>query len=392
LKITWASNLILDLHLHRTTQIEVLKNLEMLGNEPFLIGMRSRRRLTQQESKELHTLQVPIRFYPFISEIIYLFVLELLLPVHIILRDPDFIIMDPEISIFGSAIALMISKLRKKPKFILDIRSTPIDVKGVLGHLHELQFTLSILYAKKVFSGITIITPLMKKEVCTKYSIESCNVGVWTSGVSSSFFNPDIWQTEGQKLRLNLGLSNRFVVFYHGHITVERGILTLFNAMVYLKNINPNYLLFLLGDGPLVYNLQKKIRDYNMENNVIIHPAVPYSEVPKFISMSDICIIPLPNNALWRFQSPLKLLEYLSMGKVIIVSDIPAHRSVVKQSNCCLYLSSVSSEEIIKLLTFAKKNEEYFQGWGESGRKIVTSNYTWTKVAADFQEYLKRFL
>ena len=42
-KITWASSLILDVHLHRTTQIEVLKNIMMMGNDTLLIGMRSSR-------------------------------------------------------------------------------------------------------------------------------------------------------------------------------------------------------------------------------------------------------------------------------------------------------------------------------------------------------------
>jgi glycosyltransferase involved in cell wall biosynthesis len=367
--------------------METLKNLAMMGNDTLLIGMRSRERLKLEENTNLRLIQIPIRFFPIVSELIYLIVFAFVLPVHILCSNPDFVIMDSELSILGSITGVFVSKF-KKTKFVLDIRSTPVYVQSFRGTLQRLQFDVSVFFARGLFSGITIITPMMKEEICKKYVIEPKKVGVWTSGVSESLFDPALWAISGKGLRVKLGLSDSFVVFYHGHLTAARGIPEIVEATRILAQKRNNFVLFLLGDGPVVPMIKSLIMKENIEKNVIIHNAVSYSEVPKYVSMSDVCIIPLPDNPLWRFQSPLKLLEYLSMEKVVIATDIPAHRRVVGNAECCLYLSSMDTKEIIKLFEFAQLHKAKFDNWGKSGRKIVLKEYTWKKVAQDFQNYL----
>jgi glycosyltransferase involved in cell wall biosynthesis len=358
-----------------------------MGNDTLLIGMRSKKRLKLEESTNPHLIQIPIRSFPIVSELIYSVVLAFLLPIHILCSNPDFIIMDPQLSILGSVTGVFVSKF-KKTKFVLDIRSIPVDVQGFLGTLHRLQFDVSVFFARGLFSGISIITPMMKEEICKKYAVEPIKVGVWTSGVSESLFDPALWSISGKELRAKLGLSDSFVVFYHGNLSAIRGIPEIVEATRILAQRRNNFVLFLLGSGTVVSTLKSLIKKENIEKNVIIHDAISYGEVPKYISMSDVCIIPLPDNPLWRFQSPLKLLEYLSMEKVVIATDIPAHRRVVGNAECCLYLSSMNTKEIIKLLEFAQLNKAKLDSWGKSGRKIVLKEYTWKKVAQDFQSYL----
>jgi glycosyltransferase involved in cell wall biosynthesis len=387
MKITWASSLILDLQLHRTTQIEILKNLTMMGNDTLLIAMRSRERLKLEKSTSLQLTQIPIRFFPIVSELIYLVVLAFLLPVHIIRSNPDFVIMDSQFSILGSITGVFVSKF-KKTKFLLDIRSTPIGFPGFRGVLQRLQFDVSVFFARGLFSGISTITPMMKEEICKKYAIKNIRVGVWTSGVSDSLFDPALWRISGKELRSKLGLSDSFVVFYHGDLSAARGIPEIVEATRVLAQKRNNLVLFLLGSGPVVPMIKSLIMKENIENNVIIHSAVSYEEVPKYISISDICIVPLPDNPLWRHQSPLKLLEYLSMEKVVIATDIPAHRRVIGNAECCLYLSSMDTKEIIKLFEFTQLHKDKLNSWGKVGRKIVLKEYTWKKVAQDFLRYL----
>jgi glycosyltransferase involved in cell wall biosynthesis len=229
---------------------------------------------------------------------------------------------------------------------------------------------------------------MMKKDVCTEFSLKPSKVGIWTSGVSAKLFDPDARRIQGNKLRNKFGLSGKFVVFYHGSLSSTRGIPDTFEAMKILMKKYSNIVLFLLGSGPIAYMLKSSIKSENLQNNIIIHDAVEYEQVPKFISMSDVCIIPLPDYPCWRSQSPLKLFEYLSMEKVVIATDIPAHRSVLDNRKCCIYLSSVNPEEIAKVIEYASINKEKLAGWGKTGRKIVLQKYTWEKVAEVFEHYL----
>ena len=68
--------------------------------------------------------------------------------------------------------------------------------------------------------------------------------------------------------------------------------------------------------------------------------------------MCDVGLIPIPDLLIWRNQCPLKLLEYASMKKVIIATDIPAHRFVFgEKSNSVFFIASGSSEEIAKAIS-----------------------------------------
>jgi glycosyltransferase involved in cell wall biosynthesis len=333
-----------------------------------------------------HLLLVPIRYFPVIADAIYASILALLLPIYIVRSDPDFVIMCSGFAVIGSIPGLLVSKFRKT-KFILDIRSVPVETCGFRGALRKFSFNVSVFIAKRLFAGITIITLMMKKEICERFVIQPSKVGVWTSGVAASLFDPTIWGIQGRELKIKLGLSNKFVVLYHGSLSAGRGIIETVEATKILAQRSSNVVLFLLGSGPIVSLLRSSIKREGIENNVIIHDFVEYEEVPKFISMCDVGIIPLADNPYWRFQLPLKLLEDLAMEKVVIATDIPAHRKVVGSEDCCLYLPSIDPEEIAKMMRFAQINKDKLEGWGKSGRKIVLRNYTWEKVAEDFENY-----
>lgn len=382
----WVSFTILDAYLHKMALLNILRQLSELDINPTLVAVRSKNAYRIKEPR-IHIVSIPIRSVPLISPIMFAIVLVFFLPVYIITSKTDFVIFDPGVHILGALPSLLFSKFRKV-KFILDIRTTPVELVGFQGFLHRFWFSLSVLLAKKTFDGITIITSSMKKEICNEFGLNPCKVGVWTSGVSDTLFNPENLILEREKLREKIGLTGKFVIFYHGVFTATRGLAETIEAIRILIQKYPAVVFFLLGTGPVVAELRTLILNKGLQENVIIHDPVEQSEVPKFISMCDVCIVPLPNHPYWRHQSPLKLLECLAMGKVIILTDIPAHRSVVGEAKCGIYVYSVNPTEIAKAIEYAYNNKENLEEWGKIGRQIIKEKYTWQKVAKDLENYL----
>jgi glycosyltransferase involved in cell wall biosynthesis len=341
----------------------------------------------QNEDPRVHVTPVPLRYVPVVSSLFFVSVLCFFLPLDIIKSKPDFLIFDPDVSILSSIPSLLISKF-KKVSFVLDVRSVPVETVGFRGFLNRFWFSTSILIAKKLFHGMTIITPLMRKEVCSSFKIDSTKVGVWTCGASLVIFNPKNYISQNAESRSRFGFSEKFVVFYHGIFTATRGLFETIKAIKILKRKYPDVLFFLLGNGPIIPAMKELIQTEELQDNVIIHNPVAHNEVPKFIEMSDICIVPLPNNSYWRFQCPVKLLEYLAMEKVIIATDIPAHRSIVGNEKCVIYISSIEPDDIAKSIEYAYKNKEKLEEWGKSGRTVILKNYTMEKVARDLEDYL----
>jgi glycosyltransferase involved in cell wall biosynthesis len=228
----------------------------------------------------------------------------------------------------------------------------------------------------------------MKGDLSKQYDLDAQKIGVWTSGVSTDLFDSKKYYKKGQNLKAKSGLSNKFIIFYHGAFSTTRGLIETVNAFKEIKTKQPDIVLFLLGTGPAVSILKDLVQTESLQENVIIHSPVAHSEVPPYIAMADVCIIPLPNYPHWRSQSPLKLLEYLSMEKPVILTDIPAHVAVVNENPCGIFMHSTDPHEIANTILETYKNKEKLSAMGKTGKKIITANFTWGKVASDLNDYL----
>lgn len=385
--ILWVSDTQpLDVFLHKTALMSMVTEFEELGHRVTLVAARSAN-VSQSRKSRVHMILFPLRFTAVISPIMYALAILLFLPLLVCTSKPDFVIIEYDISTVSSLPAVLISKLRKV-RFVLDIRSIPVELNGHRSSFHKLKFSVSVLMAKKLFDGVTILTPLMKKEICDRFELDPNKVGVWTSGVSDGLFNPEASFEKGVEIKNILGLNRKFVVFYHGIFTPTRGLAETIDAVKMLLPRYPDIVFFLLGTGSMTSVLNDLIQRERLQENIIIHHSVVQEEVPKFISMCDVGIVPLPNHPYWRYQSPLKLLEYLSMGKVVILTDIPAHRAVVGEARCGIYVSSARSSEIAKSIEYAYFNRESLAEWGKAGRAIVRKSYSWERIARDLENYL----
>ena len=382
----WLSFTLLDVDLHKTALLNILKQFAEIGHKPYLIAIRSRNAYRVEDPK-IGIIPVALRYVPGVSIIMFTVVLAIFLPVIIVSLKIKYILFEPDILILSFFPVYIVSKL-KKTKVVLDIRSVPVETIGFRGLLRKFWFSVSILIAKQFFDGTTIITPSMKEKVCIDFNLNREKVGVWTSGVFEDLFNPQLFNSKGSGLRGKFALTEKFVVFYHGVFTATRGLIETIDALRLLLPTHPNIVFFLLGTGSFASSLKDLIQREGLQGNVIIHEPVDHTEVPSFISMCNVCIVPLPDHPYWRFQSPLKLLEYLSMEKVVILTDIPAHRAVIKEAKCGIYISSVKPNEIAKSIEYAYSNREHLGEWGKTGREIVKSEYTWKKVAKDLENYL----
>lgn len=386
-RILWINPVPLDTHLYQASSVEILKHMAERGHSLALITTRSAN-VVRSENPRARIIPFPLRYVPFLSPIMFTVLLFFFLPLYIIVSDPQFIIAtQPEVSILGIIPGLVLSKI-KRTKSVLDVRSTPVESSGFRGSQQKLWFSICIVVAKKLFDGMTIITPLMRKEICDAYAIDPCSVGTWSSGVDNRLFDPESHVSEGARLKRELGLSGRFVVFYHGVLTATRGLTETVETMRTLGPDCSDVVLFLLGKGPAAALLKRAVQEHGLQDRVIIHDSVDYAEVPGFIMMADVCIVPLPDHPYWRSQSPLKLLEYLAMEKVVILTDIPSHRSVVGEEKCGIYISSVTPAEIAESIAYAHRNRERLAEWGKTGRAIVNDKYVWEKVAQDLENCL----
>lgn len=387
-KITWISFQVLDSFLSKTALIGVSNHLAERGNHVDFFAIRSKK-VFRSSNPNLRLVTIPLRTFPIVTHILYAVLLAIILPFHIAIRRPDFILTGPRFgsSVFSLELRLFPRLLR--PKVILDIRSTPVEVHDLRASLGALWFNISVIMAGKTFDGITIATRQMKNDICSKFSINPESVRVWNNGVDLTLF----WSEKYDEydMRKRLGLTGKFVVFYHGSFSAHRGVTETIESIKILEEDYPDLVLFLLGSGSALPLFEYLIRRNKLQDRVIIHAPVDYVNVPRYIAICDVGIVPLPDIRDWRHQCPLKLIEYLAMEKTVIATDIPANREVIGMDKSGIYVASADPEKIAKAIAYVYDNRGRLKEWGSSGRTIVTKKYDWKKVAENLERYLQEF-
>jgi len=380
IKIFWLTNRYIDKHLHSTGRIEIIKSLVKLGMSVKSVFFYCDKKKNINNIKNAYYLKAYLgnelnRVIVGLKELGIFFLKS---------KDDDFLILGPvRPELFY--IFHLLAKLKSKPKLILDIRTVPVDVpKGVRGIIREKTFHYSIKLASRYFAGIMVISRPLKEKLIREYKIPEKKICIYESGVNLDLFNFEA--TENYRNKLNF--TNRFVIMYHGIFSPNRGLQNVIKAIARLKDEYPEILFFLLGKGPAENEFKEMVKNMALDRYVLIHPPVPQSEVPKYIKSADIGILPFPDIEWWRVSSPLKLMEYLAMKKPVIVTNIPAHRNVIGNKKCGIFIPNHQPEAIIQGIKSAIENRKKLADWGEEGLNIILNNYTWDHQALKIVNFL----
>lgn len=383
MKIVWVNYKRFGESLSKTSRIEMTKELLRMGHSVYLVVPYSGNRCKFGLGENMKYLPT-VLWRGFYSLTFSLTLFLYLIPATL-LGTPNIILFD-FVAFFPLVPFIILSKLRLiKTKFVLDIRTIPVEVRDPIDRLKEQIYKVVLSFANSFSDGVAVISPLMKKQICHEYNIDENNVGIWSSGVSLETFNFEGINPINEPPFCN----KKFIVMYHGALSQSRGLQETVKAIGLLKSSRPDIVFFILGDGKAESKLELSIRELNLGNNVFIHKPVPYEDVPKYIASCHIGILPFPNLNWWRVSSPLKLMEYLAMGKPVIVTDIEAHREVLNNSPCGIFIKSNNPEEIAQGIIRAYTLKNKLKEIGKVGREIVARDYTWKNQADNLINFLE---
>lgn len=152
------------------------------------------------------------------------------------------------------------------------------------------------------------------------------NVSLITNGADLSIFKPNLPENcSVAKTKEVLG--EGAVIGFVG--TIDRWIdfETVIAALKELLTMKNDLKLLVVG-GTMVTDyfdeVQSRVRRLGLQDNVVFTGIVPHAEVPHYIDLMDICLIPMKQGLrLNQARCPDKLFEYLACGKPVVSTSIP---------------------------------------------------------------------
>jgi glycosyltransferase involved in cell wall biosynthesis len=82
----------------------------------------------------------------------------------------------------------------------------------------------------------------------------------------------------------------------------------------------------LIGGGAAWEKLQAQARQLGLEDYVQFMGFVFGEDLRRYLSAADICVDSAPSNSYSDHCTMFKIMEYMSLGKPIVVFDLPEHR------------------------------------------------------------------
>ncbi|MEM8785649.1 MAG: glycosyltransferase family 4 protein [Pseudomonadota bacterium] len=213
--------------------------------------------------------------------------------------------------------------------------------------------------------------------------VEPERIHIIPNGVDLDQFSPG--QPDQQVLRQALGLGDNLVLGFTGFVREWHGldrVLTVLGGTLLAGNIH----FLILGDGPAVPGLKALAKTLGIEDRVHFKGLVSREDMPRYASLFDIALQP----RVVPYASPLKLFEYLALGKAVLAPRLPNIEEVLTDGQNALLFDdndvNAFAEGIYRLVTDPVLRTQL----GHNARaSVVDRDLTWDGNAARIEALLE---
>lgn len=203
------------------------------------------------------------------------------------------------------------------------------------------------------------------------------NVIMSTNGVDYKHFSNENLQIPDNKNFKDIIAQNKPIIGYYGALASWFD----YDLVKYIAKENKNTNIVLIG---IKYDCsfdESKIEEYD---NIHYLGPIDYKDLPSYAKFFNICTVPFKINEITLATNPIKIFEYMALGKPIITTAMPEcykYKSVLVAEN---------KEEFNQFLnTSLNYNKEDNKDYFEILKREALAN-TWESKTRDIVELLER--
>lgn len=193
-------------------------------------------------------------------------------------------------------------------------------------------------------------------------------------------------------LARRLSLDNAEVVGFIGSFYAYEGLDLLVSAMPELVSRRPRLKLLLVGGGPQDEPLREKARTLGLSDRIVFTGRVPFDEVRRHYDLVDVLVYPRIPMRLTDVVTPLKPLEAMAMGKLVVASDVGGHRELVRDGETGVLFRAGDPDDLGAKLEAALEARELGAEIRRNARRFVEDERTWAKSVAGYRSVYGRLL
>jgi glycosyltransferase involved in cell wall biosynthesis len=168
-----------------------------------------------------------------------------------------------------------------------------------------------------------------------------------------------------------------FKIIYHGLVSRQYELDVVIQVLATIKKKIEGLEFRIIGQGEELPLISKLVNDLSMHDYVTIQDWLPPEEFIPMILDSDVGIVPLSDNASTKHAIPVKLLEYVALGKPVISSRTEAIQAYFDDS-MIQYFTPGSIEELTENIYHLYKNPDMREQLIRNADRF-NREYSWEK-------------
>lgn len=208
------------------------------------------------------------------------------------------------------------------------------------------------------------------------------------AAANTSLFKRDNWAREA--IREKYALGDSIVVGYVGTFQSFHGIGDLVRAAGLIIKQMPGVKFLLVG--PYSQEVKRLADELGASHALIFVGPVRYEQVPSYINACDILVAPYNTKNSERKEagigSPLKVLEYMSVGKPTIGSALPQVAAIISHLKTGMLFPEGDVRALSDAVLELASNRDLRESLGNAAMKQVREKYTWLSLARRVQDIM----
>ncbi len=249
----------------------------------------------------------------------------------------------------------------------------------------SLRYRLTKMLETHVFkqaNAITTICEGLRSDIASR-GIPAEKITVIPNAVDTEKFS--FGAAPDQTLQTQLGLQDKVVLGFIGSFYAYEGLPLLLDALPTILQKQPETRLLLVGGGPQEALIKQKTQALGLQQQVIFTGRVPHDQVQDYYNQVDIFVYPRLSMRLTDLVTPLKPLEAMAQGRLVIASDVGGHKELIEhQHNGYLFKANDADALAATVLSLLAQPQQWIK-LREAGRSYVEETRNWTKSVENYK-------
>ncbi len=193
-------------------------------------------------------------------------------------------------------------------------------------------------------------------------------------------------------LESRLGLRGHPVVGFCGSFYAYEGLDLMVRALPAIRDRKPGTRLLLVGGGAQEAALRALVSELGLSGEVVFTGRVPNAEIDRYYSLIDVLAFPRQRMRLTDLVTPLKPLEAMAQGRVVVASDVGGHRELIRDGHTGLLHRAGDVPALAAAVARLLADGALRAHLAVNGRRFVESERNWAASVARYAPVYERLL